>query len=44
LDDLGLYFVVQSNIEGKLVTDELVAGGSNLQVTKDNLDQLIKMR
>jgi hypothetical protein len=44
LDDLGLYFLVQTYIEGKMITDELIADGGNVLVTKSNFEDFIRKR
>jgi hypothetical protein len=44
LSDLGLYFVVQSKFGEKIVSDELVKNGTNIQVSKSNLNEYISKR
>ncbi len=44
VDDLGLYFVVQYENDGKIVSDELVPDGNNILVTKTNLNDYIMKR
>lgn len=44
LDDLGLFFEVQYKFEESLQTDELISNGSNIPVTKDNLNEYITKR
>jgi hypothetical protein len=44
VEDLELYFVVQYEHFGKMVHDELIPNGSNVQVTQDNLDEYIIKR
>jgi len=39
-----LYFIIQHECNGKLVTEELIDEGENKQVTKDNLNDYIKAR
>jgi hypothetical protein len=41
LDSLEIYFIVQYEKDGKLMTDELVPDGSNIKVTAENLDDYI---
>jgi hypothetical protein len=41
---MGLYFVVQYNLEDKLVSDELIPDGSNILVTNNNIDEYILKR
>lgn len=44
LDDLGIYFNVEYILNGKLVSEDLVPNGSNIHVSKDNLDEYINKR
>jgi hypothetical protein len=44
IESLGLYFVVQYERNGELVSDELVTNGSNIAVTNDNYKQYINKR
>jgi hypothetical protein len=41
LEDLEIYFIVQYEMDGRLLTDELIPGGLDIKVTKDNLDDYI---
>jgi hypothetical protein len=42
--DLDVYFVVQYDLNGKLVSDELIPDGSNILVTNNNFNEYIKKR
>lgn len=44
VSELGIYFEVQVEIQGKVHTDELVKNGSEVLVTNENLDDYIKKR
>jgi len=44
LDDLGIYFNIEYILNGKLVSEDLIPNGSQIHVTKENLDQYIAKR
>ncbi len=44
IESLGLYFVVQYQKSGEILSDDLVTNGSNLTVTNENYKDYIKKR
>jgi hypothetical protein len=44
VNELGLYFVVQYESKGELLTDELIMNGNNVLVSNQNLDNYIERR
>ena len=44
ISELGLYFSIQDEVDGVLVTEELIPGGNNELVTNLNYDLFIQKR
>lgn len=44
VNELGLYFAVQYESKGEILTDELILNGNNVLVTNGNMDHYIERR
>ncbi len=44
LDDLGIFFNIEYVVNGKLVSEDLIPGGSLIPVDKQNIDEYIFKR
>ena len=44
ISDLGMYFVVNYEADGKIYSDDLISNGSNVPLTNFNLDLYIEKR
>ena len=44
IDELELFFVVNYEKDGVIITEEIITEGANMNVTKENLDLYIDQR
>lgn len=44
IDDLGIFFNLENEHNGTIISDDLIPNGSSIPVTKKNLDNYISKR
>ena len=44
IDDLGIFFNLENENNGTIISDDLIPNGSTIAVTKKNLDNYISKR